>query len=111
MTHPKHRLPFGPLPDPALDPFYKIEAYWNYCGRDHLDNNVVAYGVEHIYFSLEEAILDYRKAKRRRAKVDRPTEGFYIVRRTRRGLEERQRNYFGPDSAPWADYLNQHFSL
>ena len=80
-------FPFGPLPDG--EPQIVIEARWDYI---HFQGDVrPTYGERHYYVNLEEAILDYRKARRRRAKKDRPTNGTYFLRRTWRGQEEKRR--------------------
>jgi hypothetical protein len=82
----REHFPFGPLPD---EPHFAVETFWDY---DQYQGNVrPTYGHRHIYGSVEEAVLDYRKALYCRAKKDRPTNGRYFIRRTWRGQEEKRR--------------------
>jgi len=82
----REHFPFGPLPD---EPLFAIETFWDYARYAGPDRPT--YGHRHVYEDLEEAILDYRKARRRRALKDRPTNGTYFLRRTWRGQEEKRR--------------------
>ena len=80
------RYPFGPLPD---EPILVIEAFWNY---DHWQGDRrKTYGERHLYATLEDCVLDFRKAKRRRALKDRPSSGFYFIRETPLGKDQRRR--------------------